>query len=429
MLTNRSNLSNLGLKHTYVLTTMSWIVMAAFAAIPLHYGIVDFPYTDAYFEAVSGLTTTGASAIPDVESLSHGLKLWRIILHFLGGIGIIVLAIAILPALRVGGMQLFRTESTSDTSEKILPKISQYATALFIVYFIMCIVSCISLWAAGMSFFDAVCHSIAAIATGGFSNYNSSIGFYNSPRIEIILTISMFFGALPYVLFVQMARRQPLALWKDEQVRAFAVIYLLIISTLSAWLVLKQNYGIEQALRETSFNVMSVITTTGFASMDYNSWGGFGLVVMFLVTLIGGCTGSSTGGIKIYRFLVLFQVIKAHIHQLVHPHAVVTMRFNNKSISAQIAGSVVCFIVIYALTLAISGTMLAATGLDFLTSFSAAAATLGNVGPGLGSIVGPVGNYSSLDPDAKWILSATMLLGRLEIYTMLVLFSRTLWRS
>lgn len=420
--------SDLNLKQAFILTTSTWVLVAGFAALPFMFAHIGMSYTDGYFEAMSGLTTTGASVMTKLDGAPPGILLWRALLHWLGGIGIIVMAMAILPMLKIGGMQLFRTES-SDKYEKIMPRVAQVSAAITGVYTMITLISALALYTAGMSFFDAFCHSAAALATGGFSTHDASVAFFNSPLIEFILILTMAIGGLPFVLLVQFFRGKPLALFSDTQVKGYIVLLIASSLILTFWLVETMDLKFWDALRRASFNAVSVITTTGFASDDFSKWGSFAVVVFFMLSAFGGCTGSTSGAIKIFRFQVLYEVAKTQLKQLVQPHGVFKPRYNNKPISESEVSSVLSFFILYALTFSVLALVLSSTGLDFTTSMSASAAALGNVGPSLAEIGGPVGNYSTVTDLGKWAFSFGMMVGRLELFTVFVLFSPYFWKN
>lgn len=428
MLTNRGFEGNLGIRQAFMLTTFSWIVIAAFSAIPFMVGELNASFTDAYFEAMSGLTTTGSTVFTGLEHLPPGILLWRSILTGLGGMGIIVMAITILPMLKIGGMQLFRTES-SDRSDKIMPRATQIARSIIITYFVLFAACTLFLSMAGMSFFDAICHSFPAISTAGFANYDASIGHFNSASIEFVLIVFMLLGALPFVHYIQFVRGNTKPLFKDRQVRAFLMMVLLSIALITLWTNEVTDLSFLQALRHSAFNVVSIVTTTGFASTDYMPWGSFVVVMMFVLTVLGGCTGSTTGGIKTFRLMVLVEIAKSQIHQLIQPHVISRPLYNGKPISDGDIASVMGFIVLWGVAFTVFSILLSATGLDFITSLSSVATAMANTGPGLGPIVGPAGNFATIPDAAKWVLAAAMLVGRLELFSVLVFFSIRFWRD
>lgn len=428
VLTNRQNRATLNLRQTFLFTTLSWIVVCLFSSLPFMLSSLRLGFADGFFEAMSGLTTTGATVIADVEVLPPGLLLWRSLLVWLGGIGIVGLGIVILPFLRVGGMQLFRSES-SDKSDKIAPRAADLALAFGWVYLALTVACVIAVSASGMPLFDAICHSMSALGTGGFSTRNLSIGAFENAAVEWWLTLFMLLGSLPFVRFVSVMRGDAGALWRDSQIRAYLVILVVVVGSLALYLWAFDMMGAHDALRHSAFNVVSIVTTTGFASTDYTQWGPGPIGLFLLLTLLGGCTGSTSGGIKIFRFELLWLGLRRQVIRLFSPNRMVPLNYNGKPIDGDIIQSVMAFTFVYLAILFIATVLLGMTGLDLTTSVSGAAAALGNVGPGLGPIIGPVGHYASLQDEAKWVLSLAMLLGRLELFTVLVLLSPAFWRS
>lgn len=428
ILTNRGKFPPLTVRHTFILTTSTWLVLCAFGALPFYFSVLKLSYAAAFFESTSGLTTTGSTVIVGLDYAPPGILMWRMLLHWLGGMGIIVVAIAILPMLKIGGMQLFRTES-SDKSDKILPRARQISFAIVIAYTLMTIVCAICLKFAGMGIFDAICHSMSTVSTGGFSNYDKSIGHFHSLPIEIVLSVFMMLNSLPYVLFVLALRGNPMALVHDPQVRGFFAVVLFSIVIMVFWMHLNTTMPLGDIIRNVTFSVISVLSTAGFTTTDYSLWGPFICIVIFLLTVTGGCTGSTAGGIKIFRYQILAAYAKTEIHQLIQPHGVFRPMYNGKYINEGVTSSVMSFFVLFAFSFMVLAALLSLTGVDFVTSLSATATSLANVGPGLGEVIGPVGNFSTLSDNAQWILSAAMLLGRLELFTVLVLFVPYFWKD
>ncbi len=416
-----------GLKEGFVLTTFSWVLVAAFSAVPF-IGL-GLPVADAFFESMSGLTTTGATVLIKLDELPRGILLWRSLLQGLGGLGIVVTALIVLPFLRVGGMQLFQTES-SDRSEKVLPRALELVSATAGIY-VALMLACTALYMMfGMSPFDAICHALTTVATAGFSTHDQSFGFFPSPWLQWICIVFMILGSLPFVVFIRMVRGEPTALWRDEQVRGFCLFLFLVCLATTLWLnSIRTDITFFDAMRIATFNVTSIVTTTGYATEDYSAWGTTAMGMFFLLMFIGGCSGSTSGGIKIYRFQVAAMLTRSHFLHLMSPNRVVTLLYNRRRLPADVPFSVVAFLAIYLTTVGVFTMILAAIGLDLVTSLSAAAASVGNVGPGLGEIVGPSGNYSNLPETAKWVLSFAMLLGRLELFTVLVLLRPEFWRA
>ncbi len=427
-LTSRAGGASLSVRQAFILTTMSWIALTAFAALPFAFSQLNLSITDAFFEAMSGITTTGSTVIINLDAAPPGLLLWRSLLQWLGGIGIIVMALAVMPLLRVGGMQLFRMES-SDQSEKALPRAAQVAAAIGVIYVALTFIWAVLLWVAGMSGFDAVAHAMTTIATGGFSTYDGSVGHFNNWIVDVIITVGMIIGSLPFLLYLMAFQGKPGNLMRDTQVQWFLTVVAVIVVIVAGWLWLGNGEDPLLALRYSSFNVISIMTGTGYATAGFDNWGNFAIPVFFFIMFIGGCAGSTTCGIKIFRFQVLYAAAKTQFQNLAQPHGVFIPYYNHRPIPEEVIGSVLSFFFVFFFTYTLLAIALAFLGLDFITSVSAAASAISNVGPGLGPVVGPDGNYASLPAAAKWILSIGMLLGRLELFTVMVLFTRAFWRA
>ncbi len=422
----RPNFS-ISVQQTFVLTTASWVVLTAFASLPFRFSGLDLSYADAYFEAMSGLTTTGSTVISGLDDAPPGILLWRALLQWLGGIGIVVMAVAILPILRIGGMQLFRTES-SDQSAKALPRAAQVAGGIGLAYMLLTLLWALLLWLAGLDRFDAICHAMTTIATGGYSTVDGSIGQFANPHVDVIITVGMILGSLPFVLYVAALRGNFRDLLRDSQVRWFLGIAGSMVVLMTMWTFFRLEMPPLTALRLSAFNTISVMTGTGYSASDYSQWGSLALTVMFFLMFVGGCTGGTTGGIKIFRFQVLLTTTRIQITQMLRPHSVVSAQYNGKPITEAVTGAVLGFYFLFFAAFAVVALGLALHGHDFLTSISGAATAVANVGPGLGEVIGPSGNFSSLSDSAKWLLAAAMLLGRLELFTVLVLFLPSFWR-
>tara|TARA_R110002126_G_scaffold13873_10_gene59268 strand:+ start:2295 stop:3752 length:1458 start_codon:yes stop_codon:yes gene_type:complete len=418
----------LSTRQALLMTVCSWSALVAFGALPFVWsGVVD-NYTDAFFESMSGLTTTGATVITNLETVPPGILFWRGLLQWLGGLGIIVMAIAVLPMLQIGGMQLFKAEAF-DTAEKILPRTRQISSSITLV-FIAITGLCASLYVfAGMAIDDAVIHAMTTVATGGFSTKDGSIGHFDSAMIETVAIVFMIAGSIPFILYVQILQGRVQPLLQDRQVRAFFIF--LAFSILMAWIIADVggfHVGLE-GLRYAAFNVVSVVTGTGYASTDYGAWGAHSVTFFFLIMFVGGCAGSTSCGIKVFRFQVLFQAVRMHLNQVMYPSGVFRPMFNQRPIQKQVIASVMAFFFLFIASFVVLALGLKLTGLDTTTALSGAGSALANVGPGLGDIIGPSGNYAELNTTAKWLLSAGMLLGRLELFTLLVLFLPSFWRT
>jgi trk system potassium uptake protein TrkH len=428
-LATREQVISLTVRQGFLLTAAAWISLPLAGAVPFLYADLKMGLADAIFEAVSGMTTTGSTVISGLDGLPPGILLWRSLLQWTGGIGIIVMAIAILPFLRVGGMQLFRTES-SDKYDKALPAAAQMVKAIVAVYAGLTTACGLSYWAAGMTGFDALNHALTTLPTGGYSTHDASFGYFQAPLLQWLGTLFMISGALPFTLYVTgftANRWKPLL--KDAQVRLFLGSVVVATGGLTILLMSTLNEPFPDAVRLAIFNVVSVITTTGYATADYGQWGAFAAVIFFYLTFSGACAGSTTGGIKMLRVGVMIEIFSVYIKRLVYPNAVFPPTFNRREIEVEVMASVMVFVLAFAATIAVTALVLGAFGLDLVTSLTAAATAVANVGPGLGDIVGPAGNFAPLPDGPKLVLSLAMILGRLEIFTVLVLFAPIFWRD
>lgn len=417
----------MGIRETFLLTVMSWIFLCLFSSLPFFLSDAA-SFTDSLFEAVSGLTTTGATIFSDLNYSSSGILLWRALLQWLGGIGIVVMALAILPILKIGGMQLVRSEF-SDRSEKFMPRITQVTKAILLTYIIISFACALSLWCAGMKPFDALCNMMSTVSTAGFSTSDASIGVFENPIIEAIIIIFMLIGGSTLLLFTQLLRGDIKPLLKDSQTRHYFFMILSGVIIMTCWLWLAEKHQFWTALRYGAFTVVSIITTTGFTITDYSTWGSFALICLLLFMFVGGCTGSTSGGIKIFRFQILFQAAKLQIYQLRRPHGIFVPIYNYQPIGETAFVSVLAFFALYIFCYCILVVGLSLCDLDLITCLSGGATILGNVGPGLGPIIGPSGNFSILPDFAKWLIMAGMIVGRLELLTFLILFTPTFWKN
>jgi len=428
MLSTQANSGSLDLRQAFLLTVSVWILLPAFAALPMAFSTINLSYTDAYFEAMSGITTTGATVISGLDAAPPGILLWRGILQWLGGIGVVVMAVAILPMLQIGGMQLFKTESF-DTTEKILPRAAQISGAISGLYVALTAVCALMLMIAGLGPFDAVIHAMTSIATGGFSTKDASVAHFDSALVETVIIFFMIAGSLPFILYLQLLRGKTLAFWRDEQVRVFLLTVLILVGLVAAWLIIFKGFTFTESLRYGGFNIISIMTGTGYASADYGQWGSFSITLFFFVMFIGGCAGSTSCGIKIFRFQILFKSMKAWINRTTMPNGIFVPKYNGRNIHPDVQSSVMSFLVFFLIILAVFSFLVSLTGVDWTTAVSGAATALANVGPGLGDTIGPSGNFQSLPSTAKWLLSFAMLIGRLELFAVLVLFSPEFWRG
>jgi trk system potassium uptake protein TrkH len=420
----------LSTKEMFVITSSIWFLAGFIAALPFYFSGFNLSITDSVFESISGLTTTGATVLENIDTMPKGFLLWRSMLQWIGGIGIIILAIAILPILRIGGMQLFTTES-SDSSSKDSPFVaSKLKRYIYAYLFISCL--CVwSLFASGMDFFDAIAHMMTTVSSGGFSTHDKSIAFYQSPLIEWILILFMIIGGLPFAIIVEFLEGKWKKIKTNTQIQSYLGSLIVIILPISILMLafIEQFDLFFNALRIFAFHVVSVVTTTGFVTENYTLWGPFFVLLFFLLTSVGGCTGSTTGGIKTFRFSILSKAIKRHLTLMVSPHAIVVPHYNSKPITDDIMLSVTSFVSIFFLVTILAAFGLTLTGLDFITALSGSLTAVANVGPGLGDIIGPDKTFARLPDVAKWILALVMILGRLEFMTIIVLFLPKLWRK
>ena len=427
-LSNRdSTTEHLELRQAFLLTNSAWISIALFGSLPFLLSEIDMSFTDAIFESTSGITTTGATVIINLEATSHGILIWRALLQWLGGVGIIVMALAVLPMLSIGGMQLFKTESY-ETPDKVVPKAASFAAGISIVYITLTVVWALMLWVAGMPLFDSIAHAMTTLATGGYSTRSDSLAAFNSSSIEIIVIFGMIVGSLPFVHYLAITKKGLKNLFKDDQVKLFLTLIVFVVLIVSIYLNLNDIPFLE-ALRLASFNVISIITGTGFGTSDFNNWGGFPTTILLILMFIGGCAGSTTCGLRMARIQVLVANAKAQISKLIRPHAVVVSYYNQKPIPENVAESVMGFFFLYIISFAVIACLLGGLGLDLITAISGAASAIGNVGPGLGDIIGPSGTYQSIPELGKLFLCAGMILGRLEIFAILVMFSPLFWKN
>lgn len=426
-LSNRVRIERLDVRAGYLLTTVSWVLISAFAALPLTFSSLNISFTNALFETVSGLTTTGSTVLVGLDNMPPGILLWRSLIQWIGGVGIVVMAMVMLPALRIGGMQLFKTES-SDISGKSMPRVYQLAGVTLMAYTGLTVLCTIFLVIAGMNLFDAVNHAMTALATGGYSTKDASVGFYNSLPIEIVLIVFMTAGALPLVFYARMITHGRQALTQEWQVRGFLGILVVAIGAVTVWRWATGNVDFDLALREAAFNVTSVLTDTGFATTDFSTWGSFSNGIFFLLFFVGGCAGSTAGAVKIFRWQVMLQGMMVQLRQMLSPNRVLVVQYAARPVEMEMLGAVRNFLFVYVLTFAALSLGIMATGLDFLSSTSAVAQAMANAGPGLGPIVGPGTNFSELPSASKWILMLGMLLGRLELSTIYVLLLPDFWR-
>ena len=428
VITNRKIELKISTKEAFIITVLSWMLFAFLSAVPFIYTEVNLGIVDALFESMSGITTTGSTVINNLDYLPKGILIWRAMLQWLGGIGIIVIALFILPFLRVGGMQLFHLEG-DDPYDKFLPKISSVIAKIVILYLFLTVFLLVLYFSYGMNFFDALTHSFTTISTGGFSTHDQSFAYFQNNSILIIAIIFMVIGSLPFLVIAQTTISNIFATFKDHQVQIFFSILIVSIVLIYFFAEKYVEGNIEHKIISISFNTISIISGTGFVSENFESWGNYASVLFLILMFIGGCAGSTTGGLKVFRFQILFKYLGLHFKKMLQPHAVLASYFNNKSIPDSTYESVMSFFFLYIFTFASSALLLSFSGFDFLTCISAAASAISNVGPGLGEIIGPEGNYSTLGNFSKIVLIATMFLGRLEMLTILILFLPSFWKN
>ena len=427
-LSNLDHDKKINIQQAFVLTALSWLSIAIFGSLPFIFSDINLSVTDAFFESMSGITTTGSTIINNLDDSPKGILFWRAMLQWLGGIGIIVMAITLMPIMNVGGMQLFKI-SSNDKNEKILPKTKEISIRLIYIYLSLTFTCSIIYKLCGMSFFDSFTHAMTTIATGGFSNYNESIGYFNNFYIELTSIIFILSGSIPFLAYLKFINGDRNILFSDTQIKSFFKIILFSIAILFFYLAIVNRSFTDISLMSVSFNVISILTGTGYVTENFSNWGNFPLLFFLILMFIGGCAGSTTCGIKIFRVQILYQFFSNQIKKIVFPHGIFNTKYEKQNIDEKFMSSVITFIYLYILIFFISTALLSLTGLDFVTSISAAATSISNVGPGLGDLIGPNGNFSSLSDNSKWILSLTMILGRLELFAILVLFLPSFWRK
>jgi trk system potassium uptake protein TrkH len=425
-LSNLDHDKKLTLQQAFLLTALSWLSIAIFGSLPFIFSDLNFSFVNAFFESMSGITTTGSTIISNLDEMPKSILLWRAILQWLGGIGIIIMAITLMPIMNVGGMQLFKI-SNNDSSEKILPKSKEIALRLIYIYTFLTLLCGLTYKAFGMSFFDSLTHSMTTIATGGFSNYNESIGFFNSVSIEISAMIFIILGSLPFIAYIKFISGDKKIIFDDVQIKTFFKIIIASIIILSIYLFVSGAADLN--LRSIFFNVISILTGTGYVNAEFDTWGSFTLILFLGLMFIGGCAGSTTCGIKIFRIQILYLFVANQLKKIIYPKGVFILKYDQNPIDNKFISSIISFIYMYLVIFFILTALLSLTGLDFVTSISGAATSISNVGPGLGSVIGPNGDFSTLPDISKWILTLGMILGRLELFAILVLFLPSFWRN
>ncbi|SKA25217.1 TrkH family potassium uptake protein [Vibrio cincinnatiensis] len=416
----------LNVRDMFLITSLVWTIASAFAALPFVF-INHISFTDAYFETMSGITTTGSTVLSGLDDMAPSILLWRSILQWLGGVGFIVMAVAVLPMLNVGGMKLFQTES-SDWSDKSSPRAKTVAKNIVAVYLILTGMCIVGYMLTGMGLFDAINHAFTTLSTGGYSTSDGSMNHFSNGA-HWVATLFMFLGGLPFLLFVSALRKRRIQeLLTDAQVKGFFLLFMITSGVVAVWLTLHNDYSVLDALRVSMFNIVSVVTTTGFGLDDFTAWGALPTTLFAFLMMSGACSGSTSGGIKVFRFQIGFALLNKQMMKLIHPSGVFVQRYNQRPVNEDIVRSVIAFGLTFFITIIVIAGSLSAMGLDPITSISGAITAVANVGPGIGSVIGPSGNFAPLPDAAKWILSLGMLMGRLEILTILVLFFPAFWR-
>ena len=427
-LANLDHDKKLNLQQAFLLTSLSWLSIAIFGSLPFVFSSLQLSITDSLFESMSGITTTGSTIIINLNDSPKGILLWRALLQWLGGIGIIVMAITLMPIMNVGGMQLFKI-SSNDASEKILPKSKEIALSLILIYSGLTFICSIFYKIFGMNYFDSITHAMTTIATGGFSNYNESIGYFNSATIEITAIIFIILGSIPFIAYIKFLNGNKRIFISDSQIRTFIKIIIISIIILFFYLTFQNKNLSEINLRSISFNVVSILTGTGYVTQQFDNWGSFSLIFFLILMFIGGCAGSTTCGIKIFRVQILYLFLVNQLKKIIYPRGIFFIKYDGNNVDDKFMSSIISFIYLYIIIFFVITALLSLSGLDFVTSISAAATSISNVGPGLGTIIGPNGNFSQLPDFSKWVLSFGMILGRLELFAILVLFLPSFWQK
>ena len=432
LLVGRHAESRMGEREGYVIVAMVWVVFSAFGLMPYYLSGQVPSLTDAWFESMSGFTTTGATIIPDLEVITHGLLFWRSLTQWIGGMGIIVLSIAILPIFGLNGMQLYAAEVTGLTYEKLSPRIADTAKMMWSIYLLLTITEVLALWLCGMNVFDAVCHSFSTIATGGFSTHNNSLEYYDSAAIHYTVTLFMFISGINFVLLIYLLRGKARNLLQDEEVRWYSVAVALFAVALTVGLYIARpgwsGVEMERAFRDSLFTVISSMTSTGYTISDYMYWPVVAWVVIFFLMLTGACAGSTAGGIKWVRLAIIMKNGVAEFQRRIHPNAIIPVKLNEKAVPQQTINNIMAFLIFYVFIIVVTVVIFCATGVNFDESIGAAVSAIGNVGISIGQF-GPAGTYAEFPIVAKWVMSFVMLIGRLEIFTILLLFTRALWKK
>jgi len=428
VLSNLDYDKKINLHQAFLLTSLSWITIAIFGSLPLFFSKLDLTFTDAFFESMSGITTTGSTIITNLENTPKSILLWRSLLQWLGGIGIIVMAITLMPIMNIGGMLLFKVLNTDSTNE-VLPSTKEISLKLILIYIILTLLCAFSYKIFGMNIFDSLTHSMTTIATGGFSNYNDSIGHFDNTKIELTAIFFIILGSIPFIAYIKFISGNKKIFLTDTQIKTFIKLIIFSIIILFCYLFITNNDPSLSYIRSVSFNVVSILTGTGYVTKEFDQWGSFPLFYFLILMFIGGCAGSTTCGIKIFRVQILYKFILNQLKKVIYPRGILVIKYENNNVNDKFLASIIAFIYLYIIIFFTLTALLSLTGLDFVTSISGAATSISNVGPGLGSTIGPNGNFHELPNVSKWILSGGMILGRLELFAILTIFLPSFWRN
>ena len=427
-LSNLDHEKKLNLPQAFLLTALSWLTIAIFGSLPFIFSNIELGLTDAFFESMSGITTTGSTIIKDLDNSPKGILIWRALLQWLGGIGIIVMAITLMPIMNVGGMQLFKI-SSNDTTEKVMPKTKEISIRLIVVYSTLTLACALIYKLFGMNIFDSITHSMTTIATGGFSNYNESIGYFNNSYIEFSSIVFILLGSIPFIAYIKFLNGDKNIFFTDIQIKGFIKIIIFSVIILIFYLFFENKILSEVRVLSIVFNVVSILTGTGYVTENFSLWGNFSSIFFLILMFIGGCAGSTACGIKIFRIQILYLFILNQLKKIIYPRGIFVVKYDKSNINEKSLSSVISFIYLYIIIFFIITALLSLSGLNFITSISAAATAISNVGPGLGDLIGPNGNFSALTDFSKWILSFAMILGRLELFAILILFVPSFWKK
>ena len=427
-LSNLDHEKKLNLPQAFLLTALSWLTIAVFGSLPFIFSNIELGLTDAFFESMSGITTTGSTIIKDLDNSPKGILIWRALLQWLGGIGIIVMAITLMPIMNVGGMQLFKI-SSNDTTEKVMPKTKEISVRLIVVYSTLTLACALIYKLFGMNIFDSITHSMTTIATGGFSNYNESIGYFNNSYIEFSSIVFILLGSIPFIAYIKFLNGDKNIFFTDIQIKGFIKIIIFSVIILIFYLFFENKILSEVRVLSIVFNVVSILTGTGYVTENFSLWGNFSSIFFLILMFIGGCAGSTACGIKIFRIQILYLFILNQLKKIIYPRGIFVVKYDKSNINEKSLSSVISFIYLYIIIFFIITALLSLSGLNFITSISAAATAISNVGPGLGDLIGPNGNFSALTDFSKWILSFAMILGRLELFAILILFVPSFWKK